>query len=226
MTLDEALAAFALPPQARLDRRVPKKQLLESGAPTAADKRAITDGIEELIWVAPLKPTNVGVPEYKDDDRHYIEIAVLTLTFRPGARADRLRELVHRAIPYPVVLMSTDDTGVVLSLAHLRHAQNEAGKVVVDGELLAAAIPAGSWSQRLAFHRQPTADLHALYNAWYRWLQPLVKLAQMDGEVADLRHRAEREPQLNRRVELNLDMQRRLVERNRLAADIQASGAA
>ena len=42
--------------------------LLENGAPTAADKRHINDGIEELQWVAALKPTTIGVAEYRDDD--------------------------------------------------------------------------------------------------------------------------------------------------------------
>ena len=49
-------------PDARVDQRVPKKLLLEHGAPTAADKRQINDGIEELLWVAALKPTTIGVP--------------------------------------------------------------------------------------------------------------------------------------------------------------------
>lgn len=42
---------------ARLDQRVPKTLLLEHGAPTAADKRHINEGLEQLQWVAVLKPT-------------------------------------------------------------------------------------------------------------------------------------------------------------------------
>ena len=38
--------ALALPPDARLDRRVPKKLLLEQGAPTAGDKRSLQEGID------------------------------------------------------------------------------------------------------------------------------------------------------------------------------------
>ena len=66
---------------------MPKKLLLENGAPTAADKRQINDGIEELLWVAALKPTTIGVPEYRDDVREYLEIAVLSLVLRPMPRA-------------------------------------------------------------------------------------------------------------------------------------------
>ena len=33
-----------------MDQRVPKKLLLEQGAPTAVDKRQIQDGIEDMVW--------------------------------------------------------------------------------------------------------------------------------------------------------------------------------
>ncbi|HHF0830771.1 TPA: DUF4391 domain-containing protein, partial [Pseudomonas aeruginosa] len=46
------LDALQLPDSARVDQRVPKKLLLENGAPTASDKRLITDAIEEIQWLA------------------------------------------------------------------------------------------------------------------------------------------------------------------------------
>ena len=41
MNVDNLIAALNLPPEARVDRRVPKTLLVENGAPTAADKRRI-----------------------------------------------------------------------------------------------------------------------------------------------------------------------------------------
>ena len=77
MTFDRVIASLAIPDDARVDRRVPKKLLVEQGAPTAADKRQIQDGIEEMSWIAALKPTNIAVPAFRDDVREYLEIAVL-----------------------------------------------------------------------------------------------------------------------------------------------------
>ncbi len=198
MTTADILAAFALPPQAAVGRRVPKALLLEHGAPTAADRRAVADGIDELTWAATLKPATVGVPAFRDAAREYLEVAVLSVTYRPKARAGRLRELVHRAIPYPVVLIGSDG---VVSLAELRHAQNAAGKTVLDGDLL-AADPAAVTAE-LAFDRQPATDLAVLYRGWCGVLAPLVRRAGRLAEAAALRKRAGREPQLARRVELN-----------------------
>jgi len=203
---DRIVDALALPPQAVVNQRVAKKLLLENGAPTATDKRAITEGIAELTWVAALRPANIGVPEYRDETREYLEIAVLTMELRENARAVRLRELVHRAIPYPVVLLSDG----LLSLAELRHAQNEAGKMVLDGELL-AADPA-SVLDKLALAKQPATDLASLYRGWCGVLRPLVRRAERLAEIDALRREAGKEPQIARRVELNLKIQKLLAE--------------
>lgn len=172
MTALDLVAALDLPASARVDRRVPKTLLVENGAPTAADKRRINDGIEELVWLATLKPITIGVPAYRDDVREYLEIAVLRLLLRAGAKSSRLVELVHRAIPYPVVLIA-DGADETLSLAHKRWSQGEKGKTVLDGEPLvvdceakADAATWGSFLKALALGRQPQATLYALYQGW------------------------------------------------------------
>ena len=100
MATFDPLAALGLPDEALVDKRVPKSLLIDNGAPTAADRRRIREGIEELRWVAALKPTTIGVAEFRDGTREYLEIAVLNLILRSGAHAARLAELVHRAVPY------------------------------------------------------------------------------------------------------------------------------
>lgn len=148
---DEIIAALALPEASIVDQRVPKKLLLENAAVTAADKRAINDHVSEVRWVAALKPNTIGVPAYRDEVREYLEIAVVSVALRDdptSARGARLAELVHRAIPYPVFLILNGPTQsgtaepivnglattpLVLSLAHIRRAQNEAPRVVIDG---------------------------------------------------------------------------------------------
>ena len=52
MTAADLIEALRLPPSTRVDQRVPKTLLVEHGAPTAADKRQIQEGIAELRWVA------------------------------------------------------------------------------------------------------------------------------------------------------------------------------
>jgi hypothetical protein len=94
-----------------LNERIAKKLLVENGAATPADKRAINEGIDELIWVAALKPNKIGVPAYRDDFREYLEIAILSMRCRAEARSNRITEIIHRSIPYPVLLVSIVEIG-------------------------------------------------------------------------------------------------------------------
>lgn len=177
MTPEVVLDALQLPAQALIAHRVPKTLLVENGAPTPADKRHIDTGIEELRWVATLKPTTVGVATYTDDMREAVELAVLILRLRAKAKVARLVELVHRAVPYHLMLLTqpaSEDKprGVHLSLADKRWAQNEKGKVVLDGDLVQCDTGPLTEAVRerlvesLALVRQPRTNLHALYRSW------------------------------------------------------------
>jgi len=189
MNTDELIAALDLPAASRVDQRVPKKLLLENGAPTAADKRHINEGIEELFWLAALKPTTIGVPEYKDSSREYLEIDVVRLTLRTGAKVARLVELVHRAIPYPVLLLTEQSGKADLSAAHIRWAHNEAGKTVLEGDVIAAGYNAEcdvahwpAFRTSLALSRQPQTTIYALYQGWIDALVSL-QVARLSGAL-------------------------------------------
>ena len=237
MKLMDIINALALPPESTVDQRVPKKLLIENGAPTAADKRQINDGIEEFLWLAALKPTTIGVPEYRDSVREYLEIAVLSLTLRPEAKAPRLIELVHRAVPYPVLLFTVWDSNLSLSLAHKRFSQNEAGKVVLEDFIVECPViqhaETPAFLASLTLTSQPRTHLLALYQGWIECAEAF-QAAQITGrfvpagndeaassrraalaeydrfqrEIDTLRTRAAKELQINRRVELNLGIKR------------------
>lgn len=181
MNVAVVIAALDLPPGARVDRRVPKTLLVEHGAPTAADKRRINEGIEGVQWVATLKPTTIGVPAFRDEVREYLEIAVLSVVLRTEAKTERLAELIHRAVPYPVFLLVAEGTRLTLSLAHKRRSQGEVGATVLDGEPVAATLtdsePGGrqsSFHEALSLARQPRADLYLLYQGWIDTLLALL----------------------------------------------------
>lgn len=190
MTAGDLIAALELPPTARVDRRVPKTLLVEHGAPTAADKRRINEGIEEVQWVATLKPTTIGVPALRDEVREYLEIAVLSVALRAQARTERLAKLIHRAVPYPVFLIAAVKEGLALSLAHKRWSQGEAAATVLDGEPVMATLsesdPGGlqaSFREALSLARQRRADLYRLYQGWMDALWALLA-ARVTGHFA------------------------------------------
>jgi len=225
MTVDDFVTALGLPSSCRVDQRVPKKLLIETGAPTAADKRLINYRIEKIQWLAALKPNTIGVPAYSDDVREYLEIAVLYITLRgepmTAANLARLAELVHRAVPYPVLLLLNTPQELSLSLAHKRWAQNEAGKVVLDGDVMITALDVNAseapvavsadptttaqpilpaFLQAIALRHQPQANLMDVYLGWMACLLAL-QVARFTGTF---KHEIGIKPLFNKREQLQI----------------------
>lgn len=190
MTPDWIIDALDLPVSSRVDQRVPKKLLLENGAPTAADKRIINDGIDELRWLAALKPTTIGVPAFRDDVREYLEIAVLHLVLRGGSKVSRLVELVHRAVPYPLLLVAEQGGRSGLSAAHKRWSQSETGKTVLEGGVVDVTLEEDAdcghgpaFREALALGKQSRSSLYGLYQGWIDTLLAL-QAARVTGVFA------------------------------------------
>lgn len=174
MRADRVLMALELPEATRVDRRVPKKVFLERGDFRASDRRLVQEGLEELQWVAALKPNTVGIPAFRDEFREYLEISVIMVTTLEGTRDSRLSELLHRSIPYPLVLVYESLSGINLSLAHKRNSKSEKEWIVVEQEYRTIPWSFGesdslekSFLNSLSIsHLYPVADLFDLYQKW------------------------------------------------------------
>ena len=195
LSSEQMISALRLPAEASVGQRIPKKMLAGNltsrGTATSADRKLLQEQIEEVTWVAALKPSSAGIPAYQDEIRSYLELAVLSVRLREGSQlapipakvspsVARLAELVHRAVPYPVLLVLDDDARLYLSLVHIRWAQKEADKAVLDGDLIQGVFvhngsPAASvmdadtvnaFINAMDLSKQPRTDLLTLYQGW------------------------------------------------------------
>jgi hypothetical protein len=204
MTPQEIYAAFAFPDSCALGRRVYKKLFVENGQLSAAEKRALSDSVTGIVWQFTLKPTTLPIHGFRDERREYDEIAVLEVGLSNRRAARLLAELVHRTIPYPVLLVVAHEIGVQLSVATKRLSRAESNRVVAEDF---EATPWLDGSNRthselvfvdsLRMDGLPHAHFLALYEAW---TQRIVALA-----CAELSHTfdlAPGRPYAERRVRL------------------------
>ena len=264
----QLLAALAVPNTALVQKRIPKKMLAESGAATVADRKLVLDHIEELTWHAALKPGNVGVAAYEDEQRSYLEVAVVVAQLRSdqapqvadtaqqsvrpvtiSASIKRVAELVHRAIPYPILLVLDCGGQLLVSMAHIRKAQRELDKSVLDDAPTITALGVGAaaevFLQAMALGKQPTQHLLALYQGWFDNLSAwqaveltghfspshnpqhaaqrraaLHACRELDTRIAAARAAAAKEKQLARQVAANLEIKALLAQRQQTAQNL------
>src|SRR6056297_1929587 len=98
----------------------------------AYDKRILKEDVDTVWWQLSFKPTTIPIQPYKDKKREYLEIALVEIALHGKNRISRLCELVHRAIPYPLILTCTYENEVCFSSADKRFSEAERDVVVAE----------------------------------------------------------------------------------------------
>lgn len=153
--------SMAIPDACHLGKRVFKKLFHENAKLGATDKKAFREDIDTITWEYTLKPSTIQIQSYEDDQREYHEVAVLHVNLKTQKRTARIAEIMHRAIPYPLLIVfefkelevrreeleyrGKDPAGetltpnssilhsqIVISTAHKRFSQAEKGAVVAE----------------------------------------------------------------------------------------------
>jgi len=163
---------FRLPEECYLGKRVFKKLFHENAKLGATDKRAFRDDIDVITWVYTLKPNTIAIAAYEDDQREYHEVAVLQVDAKTQSRTTRIAQIIHRAIPYPVVAVFAYESACAVSLAHKRFSQAEKGAIVADEfhttqwfDLTAPTSVEQAFLASLTLVDLPHTHFYALYSA-------------------------------------------------------------
>ncbi len=173
MSIADVVDALDLPAAALVGKRVSKQILSSHAASTAADKKKIESDIEEVRWIASLKPTTVAVPVFEDDSRQYLEIAVVGVELRGTPSRQRLVEIIHRAIPHPVMLIDSLGAATSLSGAAKRWSLAAAREVVLEPPTYTTSVPllkddceGGGIRKFISLAVRPFRDMFDLYDHW------------------------------------------------------------
>lgn len=179
---------ISFPEAALLGKRVPKKLFLESGELVATDKKMFRENVKNVYWEYTLKPSTCPVLPYRDNEREYLEVAVLQVEMNSQKGHKRIAEIIHRVIPYPLMLgFYTESGDIALSIAPKRFSQAEHGAFVAErfyttgwmkvtienGELkidnennCQLSTVNYQFIKSLAWDTMPLQTYGTLYNAW------------------------------------------------------------
>ena len=130
-----------IPESCRLGKRVYKRLFHENARLGATDKNALRDDVDTILWQYTFKPTTIPILPYEDDQREYHEVALIQVNLTQDKRVNRLCEIIHRAIPYPLILVfhisnhqsSINNQKCLISLACKRFSQAEKEAIVAEG---------------------------------------------------------------------------------------------
>jgi hypothetical protein len=130
--IETLYAGMAIPESCRLGKRLFKKQFVANSTLSAADQKAFNEDVDTIYWQHTLKSTTIPIQPYEDAEREYLELNLLQANLRSERRYKRLAEIMHRAIPYPLLLLLCWQEQVALTVADKRINRADSDKIVVE----------------------------------------------------------------------------------------------
>lgn len=233
ISLEDCLGLLRIPQDCYVGKRVYKKLFYDNPKLSSSDKKAFQEHLDSVTWLYALKPENIGIKGYADQEREYLEISVLLAQFKESRTAERLTNLIHRAIPYPLLLICNYQELVMLSMAPKRFSLAEKGTIVAEVVLSSGWINLSAISpiemtflKSLAIDSRRYLDFLELYQGWEASFIALAcakhsgelkieyhhnavrkelldKCLNLQSEINSLRSSIRKETQMNRKVELN-----------------------
>jgi len=133
---DTLYIKMAIPEACQLGKRVFKKLFYQNARLGATDKKAFREDIDTITWQYTLKPSTIPIKAYEDDSRDYKEFAVLHVDLRTRRRTARIAQVIHRTIPYPLLIVFAYEKLRALSTAHKRLSMAEKGAIVAEDVII------------------------------------------------------------------------------------------
>lgn len=171
--IDVFLSSLGIPEACLLDKPVYKKMFLEYAELDQTDKKALSGDVERIRWQYALKPDTINIAPFRDSERDYPEIAVLSVELSNPARLKRIATFMHRAIPYPLILVFEHAGKIAISVAEKRINQTDKSKLVLVDRWQTGwidpnkpSIAQEAFLEAIQLHRLPATNFYALYEAF------------------------------------------------------------
>jgi hypothetical protein len=206
---------FAYPPQASLQRILPKNKIYEFSKPGKRLRERFVEEVDQIVWKYKLAPETINLPSRSGVP----EIQVFGIKQRTEKLSLEVVEAIDRAISFPIVFEFSFKQQLRVMAAYKRPSDSHASKWVVEAyfesawyaadqarDPLPVALDLGSLYEQLL---KRLVDTPIRTNESLRDLVERVKLIRAkELEVQKLESRISKEKQFNRKVEMNSELKK------------------
>lgn len=243
-----------LPNRCLLNTKITKAFFKRNFDLTIAEKALLDKQILTTELLGSLNPENANINLYQAEDISYDEVVIVMANIaNHNFETDHLKvaELIHKHIPYAILLCVFSDEQMVWSTFEKRINQKDTNKRIIAQRHFTAIIPLHErtalqqdFLNSLAFSGLRKTNLYELYNSYTerifalqasylnstftirtqsRTQQDMLlleKIAKLQQEIESLSNTAKKETQLNKQVNLNLQIQNKRSEMAQLKLQI------
>jgi len=164
---------LAIPEKCLLEKRVYKKLFYENTDFTVTDKKWFTKDIDSISWQYTLKPELTMIHAFEEEHYEYDEIVVMEVGTDKFDHAERLSDIIHRSIPYPLLIVFRHEEKVCLSVADKRYSLTDDQSATINKLWVTAPLIEDTsdeteqqFLEQLGYEEQPHLHLKAFYQGW------------------------------------------------------------
>lgn len=167
-----------LPESCIVNKKITKAFFKRNFDLTLSERKLLEDAaiIQQIDWIASIKPQNSNIAAYSDELSIYEEIQVISLNIGDEAiskHANRVMAFVQKYIPYHILLILKSNDSIIFNTAEKRINQNETSKRTIEKSMSTELIIAGNESaaqlaflNNCAFEQLDKSNLKTLYHSW------------------------------------------------------------
>jgi len=214
---------FQLPSSTLVNRKIPKNKFYEKLQANHHLKELFTEQVESIIWKHKLSRDTIRL-DPKDDIE---EIQIFEVHLKEKSYSPELLRSIDKAIPYPILHVLMVEGHAKLAIAYKERNQTDDNRSVVR------SYHETDWQpvERIELNILQGLDLKAVYENIIRQLLPikvkpeieLSAVLERQSQIDKLTQECERleskiraEKQFNKKVELNMELQRKRKELKQL----------
>lgn len=217
-----------------LNQKIFKKFFYENENLMKSQKNLIKNYVDYINLLALLKPNISKIPEYKDENIQYSEIAILEVNLLKEGKEEDISQVINRMIQYPIILLLKYDEALSLSLCQKRLDKNTGENNVIEDILVIKDIYNFKNAEEylISIMYLNSTNLYEYYSDLYRKTYALeisrelenfeaiskqslemlqesyIKLIKIDRNISTYRNKIKEEVDIGRRVDLNMKLKK------------------
>lgn len=214
---------FQLPPSTLVNRKIPKNKFYEKLQANQKLKELFTEQVESIVWKYKLSKETIRLEPKNGIE----EVQVFEIHLKDQSYSLDLLRSIDKAIPYPILHVLIHEGQAKLAIAYKERNQADDNRSVVR------SYHESDWQpeEEIKLDILYGLDLKAVYENIIRYLLPIK--SKQESELSDVLERQARidklslecqrletkirnEKQFNRKVEMNMELQRKRKELNQL----------
>lgn len=226
-----------IPKSCEVGNTIFKKLFYDNANLNKTDRDLFTEQIDKIIWAYSFKPETINIKPYQDEEREYSEIEIIEVKLLTAGKTKRMAEIIMRAIPYPMLLVFTLNNKVQLFAAHQRTNLADPSRNTIEEFIFTDWINLGNLTDKDKRFLEDIEIKKLSHLNYYRFYSDIVdrliiynasklvdgyiegkkaaevkeiynRLVELDEVVKNLKLKVKSETQLNRRVELNVEIKK------------------